>query len=314
MKDILFLKPLFFEKIWGGNKLPEIYNFNYTNTEFPLGEIWGVSGHKNGISEILTSPFEGMSINNLINSEPDLFGNKTANGEFPLQIRIIDAKEELSIQVHPDDKYAMKNSNDNGKDECWYIMDAPENAEIVFGHTCKSREELAEAVEMGRLEEHFSYLPVKSGDFIHVPAGTLHALTRDIMAAEIATSSDTTYRFYDYNRKTSDGKKRELHLKESLDVVAVPSIYPVINTKTAYKANAVEMTLVDEECFTVKHIKTTKTAVIEKEFPYYACFVMAGEGTVNTVRVKKGDFFILTNNVKKIEINGKVEILAAYSK
>ena len=314
MKDILFLKPLFFEKIWGGNKLPEIYGFKYTSNEFPLGEIWGVSGHKNGISEVLNTIFEGMSINELINSEPELFGNKIANDEFPLQIRIIDAKEDLSIQVHPDDKYAMKNSNDNGKDECWYIMDAPADAGIVFGHTCKSREELAEAVEKGKLEEYISYVPVKSGDFIYVPAGTLHALTRDIMAVEIATCSDTTYRFYDYNRKTFDGKKRELHLKESLDVVAVPSIYPVINTKTAYKANAVEMTLVDEECFTVKHIKTTKTAVIEKEFPYYACFVMAGEGTVNTVRVKKGDFFILTNNVKKIEINGKVEILAAYSK
>ena len=193
-------------------------------------------------------------------------------------------------------------------------MDAPENAEIVFGHTCKSKEELAEAVEKDRLEEHLSCLPVKSGDFIHVPAGTLHALTHDIMAVEIATCSDTTYRFYDYNRKTSDGKKRELHLKESLDVVAVPGTYPVINTKTVYMANAMEMTVVDEECFTVKHIKTTKTAVIEKEFPYYACFVMAGEGTVNTAKVKKGDFFILTNNVKKFEINGKVEILAAYSK
>ncbi len=314
MKDILFLKPLFFEKIWGGNKLPEIYGFNYTNNEFPLGEIWGVSGHKNGVSEFLNPAFGGMSINDLISREPDLFGNKIANGEFPLQIRIIDAKEDLSIQVHPNDKYAVKNSDDNGKDECWYIMDALENAKIVFGHTCQSREELAKAVEAGRLEENLSYLPVKSGDFIHVPAGTLHALTRDIMAAEIATSSDTTYRFYDYNRKTSDGKKRELHLKESLDVVAIPSRYPVINTKTVYMANAVEITMVDEECFTVKHIKTVKTSVIEKEFSYYACFIMAGEGTINTVKVKKGDFFILTNNVKKIEINGKVEILAAYSK
>ena len=314
MKDILFLKPLFFEKIWGGNKLPEIYGFNYTNNEFPLGEIWGVSGHKNGVSEFLNPAFGGMSINDLISREPDLFGNKIANGEFPLQIRIIDAKEDLSIQVHPNDKYAVKNSDDNGKDECWYIMDALENAKIVFGHTCQSREELAKAVEAGRLEENLSYLPVKSGDFIHVPAGTLHALTRDIMAAEIATSSDTTYRFYDYNRKTSDGKKRELHLKESLDVVAIPSRYPVINTKTVYMANAVEITMVDEECFTVKHIKTVKTSVIEKEFSYYACFIMAGEGTINTVKVKKGDFFILTNNVKKIEINGKVEMLAAYSK
>ena len=314
MKDILFLKPLFFEKIWGGNKLPEIYGFNYINNGFLLGEIWGVSGHKNGISEILNPVFESMSINDLIDSEPDLFGNKIANGEFPLQIRVIDAKEDLSIQVHPDDRYAMKNSDDNGKDECWYIMDAPENAEIVFGHTCKSREELAETVEKGKLEEHISYLPVKSGDFIYVPAGTLHALTCDIMAVEIATCSDTTYRFYDYNRKTSDGKKRELHLEESLDVVTIPSRYPVISTKTAYMTNAMEMTLVEEECFTVKHIKTTKKSVIEKEFPYYACFVMTGEGTVNTIKVKKGDFFILTNNVKKIEINGKLEILAAYSK
>ena len=134
------------------------------------------------------------------------------------------------------------------------------------------------------------------------------------MAIEIATSSDTTYRFYDYNRKTSDGKKRELHLKESLDVVSIPCRYPVIDNKTAYMANAVEITLVDEECFTVGHIKTTKKSVIEKKFPYYACFVMSGVGTLNTVKIKKGDFFILTNNVEKLEIDGTLEILTAYSR
>jgi mannose-6-phosphate isomerase len=313
MADILFLKPLFFEKIWGGNKLQEIYGFEYINKEYPLGEIWGISGHKNGVSEILDSEFKDMSLNKLINNNPALFGSKIKSREFPLQIRLIDAKNDLSIQVHPDDEYAVKNSGDNGKDECWYIMDAPENAKIVFGHTCKNRVELAEAVEKGSMEEYLTYLPVKSGDFVYVPSGTLHALTHEIMAVEIATNSDTTYRFYDYNRKTPDGGKRELHLKESLDVVNIPSLYPVIYNKTAYMANAVEITLVKEKCFTVKHIKTTGKSVVPKEFPYYACFILSGEGILNTAKVKKGDFFILTDNVKELEITGMLEILTAYA-
>ena len=233
MKPIIFLHPVFKQMIWGGNRLAT--DFGYDIPGDNTGECWGISAHPNGDDSIANDCYAGMTLSQLWNEHPELFGNIEGD-RFPLLIKIIDAKDNLSIQVHPYDEYAAKNENGSlGKTECWYIIDCPDDAKLVVGHNAKTHEELSDMIHEGRWSEFIRYVPIKKGDFIQIDPGTVHAITSGCMILETQQNSDITYRVYDYDR-LSNGKPRDLHVKQSIDVITVPA-KPVEDSVISVKAD-----------------------------------------------------------------------------
>src|SRR5690554_5282338 len=211
MKDIVFLEPIFKSAIWGGEKLKSIFGYDIPNDH--TGECWAISAHKNGDCLIASGQYKGKTLSWLWDNHRELFGNIQGD-VFPLLIKIIDAKADLSIQVHPDDKYAMVNENGSlGKTECWYILDCDEDAKIVIGHNARNKDELKAMIKDNRWQELIKLKPIKKGDFFQINPGTVHAIKGGTVLLETQQSSDVTYRLYDYDR-LDNGKPRELHINK----------------------------------------------------------------------------------------------------
>lgn len=214
-KKILFFDVVLKERIWGGTDLQALYRQNIDKN---IGEAWILSGHHEGETKVSSGVFMGQKLNDLYLDHKELFG-ESYHPKFPLLIKIIDAKDDLSVQVHPDDDYAFKYHNDYGKNECWYILDAKEDAKIIYGHNATSREEFEEHINNNTWKDVLNEVKVQKGDFFFVPTGTVHAIGKGIKILEVQQSSDVTYRLYDYDRVDSEGKPRTLHIQESLDVI-----------------------------------------------------------------------------------------------
>ncbi|HBL2888767.1 TPA: class I mannose-6-phosphate isomerase, partial [Enterococcus faecium] len=248
MQEPMFLKPVFQEKIWGGSRLRSVFGFDIPNDK--IGEDWAISAHPHGVSVVENGEFKGKRLDELWSEHKELFGHPS-EPVFPLLIKILDAEDDLSVQVHPDDAYGMKHEGELGKTECWYIIDAEPGAEIIYGHHAKTREELAEMIKDGRWDGLLKKVPVKKGDFFYVPSGTIHAIGKGIMILETQQSSDTTYRVYDYDRKDAQGQTRELHIQQSIDVTTVPAKTPELQIKEVRKGNSSIVTYLETEFFNV---------------------------------------------------------------
>lgn len=311
--NLIFLKPYFREKIWGGNKL---------NTEFGLpipsettGEAWMASAHPNGLSTVIfPEEFKGLTLDILYEEYPEIFGPDNVQ-PFPLLVKIIDAKEDLSVQVHPDDDYAQEHEgpHEYGKNECWYILAAEEGAKIVYGHHAKTRDEFESYVGKGDFETLLREIPVQKGDFFDVPAGTIHAIGSGVMVLETQQSSDTTYRVYDYDRKEANGQGRTLHLEQSADVTLYPH-KDSIHTKRNRTFEEDTLTdLVSNDYFTVQKAVVTNQLSFETEETYYLVTVVDGEGSIHIFdhqyTLKKGDSFVIPYGKNKIELQGKIDLI-----
>lgn len=188
-------------------------------------EDWIVSAHSAGVSSINLPQKKGVIddgnpktlFDTFYKEHKELFG--IDDDTFPLLIKILTADDDLSIQVHPDDKYAKTHEDSLGKTECWYILDAQPGADIIVGQTAENKEKLQSYIESGKILDYLNIIPVKAGDFIFIPAGTVHAIRKNTKLLEIQQSSDVTYRLFDYNRTDDNGQERELHIKKSLDVI-----------------------------------------------------------------------------------------------
>ena len=215
--ELLFLEPVFKEAIWGGTKLRD--SFGYDIPSDTTGECWAISAHKNGDCKIAGGRYDGKYLSQLWEEEPELFGNYPGS-QFPLLIKIIDAKNDLSIQVHPDDAYASEHENGSlGKTECWYVLDCEPGAFLYYGFDHEiSKAEFEERIKNNTLTEVLNAVPVHKGDCFFIPSGTLHAIRKGIVVAEIQQNSNVTYRIYDYGRLGADGKPRQLHIPQALDV------------------------------------------------------------------------------------------------
>ena len=306
---ILFLNPVFTHNIWGGTRLRT--DFGYEVEGDDIGECWGVAAHQNGDDTIREGIYAGKKLSQLWKEEPGLFGNVDID-RFPLLIKIIDAKDDLSIQVHPNDEYAKVNENGSfGKTECWYIIDCPENASLVIGHNAKTKEELSDMIHQGRWKEFIREIPVKKGDFIQIDPGTVHAIKGGLMILETQQNSDITYRVYDYDR-LSNGKPRELHVEKSIDVITVPAKSVEDSVKSA--ANVEKNKL--NELYSCQYYKVFKIELdgkmeFEQEYPFLIMSVLEGDALLNGQRIKKGDHFILPNGYGKVELQGNLEIIAS---
>ncbi len=306
--QIIFLQPVFKQTIWGGTRLKE--QFSYQTASECIGECWGISAHPNGESIVGNGMYRGMTLSMLWKNHPELFGYDEAK-EFPLLVKIIDARSDLSIQVHPNDTYAMKYEHGAyGKTECWYILDCPENATLVIGHHAKNKEELEKMIREERWEELICEVPVKKGDFIQIDPGTIHAIKGGLLLLETQQNSDITYRLYDYGR-LENGKLRELHIEKSIDVITYPEEtkkdHEILHTAD-WELNGLHL-LYRCDYYVIYKMHVSGETRLEQKYPFLLGTVTYGEGRINEERVKKGDHFILPYGIGNVEVYGEMEVI-----
>ena len=308
-KGILFLNPVCTHNIWGGTKLRE--EFGYPVEGDDIGECWGISAHSNGDGSIRNGVYAGKKLSEVWEEHREVFGNLTYD-RFPLMAKIIDAREDLSIQVHPDDAYAEEHENGSfGKTECWYILDAPEGGTLVAGHNATTKEELASMIHEGRWDEFIREIPVKKGDFIQIDPGTVHAIKGGLLILETQQNSDITYRVYDYDR-LQNGKPRELHVEKSIDVITVPAKPVADSVKSALDLPKNQL----NELYSCKYYDIFKLDVDGKaefvqQYPFLMMSVVEGDGIVDSQPVKKGDHFILPYEYGEVKMQGNMSIIAS---
>lgn len=232
-------------------------------------------------------------------------------------IKILDANDDLSVQVHPDDSYANEHEGEGelGKTECWYIISAEPGASIVYGHHAHSREEFEAMVEAGNWDGLLRRIEVKSGDFFYVPHGTIHAIGAGIVILETQQNSDTTYRVYDYDRRDNKGNLRDLHIAQSADVTHFPH-QDADTTVTIQKDHqSAETHLLSNEFFSVYKWQTAGKLTIDLAKDYYLATVVDGSGELiidgQDYSLNLADSFILPHGVDKIELSGTMTIIAS---
>ena len=308
-KEILFLEPVCTHNIWGGTRLRE--EFGYAVEGDDIGECWGISAHPNGDGTIKNGAFAGMKLSQVWDGHKEVFGNLTYD-RFPLLTKIIDARDDLSIQVHPDDAYAKEHENGSyGKTECWYIMDAPEHASLVIGHNAKTKEELKSMIKEGRWNDFIREIPVKKGDFIQIDPGTVHAIKGGLLILETQQNSDITYRVYDYDR-LSDGKPRELHVEKSIDVITVPAkpVEESVRSVLDLPKNTLNE-LYACDYYHIFKLDVEGEAAFEQSYPFLLGSVLEGDGIINGNPVGKGDHFILPNGFGRVECTGTMSLIVS---
>lgn len=310
----LFLKPLFMDRIWGGTKLKD--EFGYEIPSENTGECWAISSHENGDCEVLNGEYKGYKLSQLWNEHRDLFGNIKGD-KFPLLTKILDANDNLSVQVHPNDNYANINENGElGKTECWYIIDCDEDAEIVFGHNAKSKEELEKMIKNNKWDNLLRKVKIKKGDFFYVPSGTIHALCKGTLVLETQQNSDTTYRVYDYDRVDNNGNKRELHIGKSIDVSTVPHKDESCNFDVKEDENYKLTKFIANDLFSVYKLDTFGKFNFNQDTPFTIFSVLDGNGKMvcsnNEYILNKGDNFILPSSNNTFEIDGNMEMIYSH--
>ena len=311
-RPILFLEPVFREMIWGGKRLRSLFGYDIPGDD--TGECWAIGAHPNGDCVVKEGLFKGKHLSRLWKENPYLFGNEEGD-RFPLLIKIIDAKDNLSIQVHPDDAYAQAHENGSlGKTECWYILDCPEGAELVIGHNAKTKEELTEMISDGKWDEFIRRVPVKKGDFIQINPGTVHAITSGCLILETQQNSDITYRVYDYDR-LQNGKPRQLHVQQSIDVINVPAASAGDSVKYVGDLPKDQLNeLIHCSYYTVWKLDVTKPVSVEQTHPFMNVSVIEGEGLVNGQMIRKGDHFILPAGIGTVDFQGDMSLILSSTK
>lgn len=315
-------KKCFVDKVWGGRAFEDVLGMNLPEGK-QIGESWEVSSHQNGMSIIENGEFAGISLEELVAKfGASLLGQEIIerfSGKFPLLIKYLDVNDRLSVQVHPSDEYALKVEGEFGKSECWYIIDASEDAKLILGLKGEmTRETFLEKSKNKDFKDMFNEVPVKKGDFINITPGVVHAsLEGSVLLCETQQNSDTTYRIYDFDRLV-DGKPRELHLEKAADVINFGEI-PVV-TKDAERQNIRLRNGVKQELVRCKYFNVDKILIngifhdeINENFKVYS--ILEGNGFIIHEGIKypaqKGDTYFIPANLDT-EIDGDMEILKSF--
>ena len=309
---ILKLKPVFKDYIWGGTKLRDEYGFKSDLEK--LAEGWMLSCHKDGENIIENGDFENKTLTEVVKSNPDFLGENGKKFEyFPILIKLIDAKNDLSVQVHPDNDYAMRVEKEYGKTECWYVLDCDDDAELIYGFNKSiTSEEFKEKIADNTFLETVNKVKVKKGDLFFIEAGTLHAIGKGILLAEIQQNSNTTYRVYDYGRLGADGKPRELHVEKAIDVTncTPPTRSTNPEGKLVVEDEYSAQLLTKCDLFNVEKIsvKTTYTSVVDEK-SFVSVLVTDGDATIDDIEIKKGDSLFIPANYGNFTVTGKSELI-----
>ena len=314
--EIMKLLPAGKDYLWGGTRLREEYG-KKINLE-PLAETWECSVHPDGLSIVANGQYVGKTLADVLHMHPEYLGYKTKGKEFPILVKFIDAKKDLSIQVHPSDEYAKIHENQNGKTEMWYVMDTAENASLIYGFEHPvTKEQLYKAIKDGTLGKHLHKVHIKKGDVYFVPAGMVHGIGAGTLIAEIQESSNVTYRVYDYDRVDKNGDKRELHFEKATEVMNM-SVAPDISQKPklihCYPGSSRQI-LSRCKYFVVEKIVVQygcSFSVLETSFQVLLC--LSGEGGIESgsnrpVRFAKGDCLFLPSGIGRCYLTGETELL-----
>lgn len=307
MGHLLKINPVFKEMIWGGRKLKDIYDFDIPSDH--TGECWAISAHQNGDCTIVDSEFAGKKLSQLWDEHRELFGNIEGD-QFPLLVKIIDACNDLSVQVHPNDEYAKSHEDSLGKTECWYVLGTEEKTKMVMGHHAKTKEEFVKAIKNDDYDNLLNKFTIKEGDFFYIPAGTIHAICSGSLIYEAQQSSDITYRVYDYHRQDAKGQERQLHIQQSIDVTQIPYV-PFNNESqtTVEIENGVVTKLISSAFFTVNKYDLTGKNTLINDKPFQLVTVIKGHGLINGNNAKMGDSFIVCADLHKVEYDGKMSVI-----
>ncbi|MCR5606793.1 MAG: class I mannose-6-phosphate isomerase [Treponema sp.] len=306
--NIFKLKPACKDYLWGGHRLVEEFGIKYEGDV--CAEAWVLSCHKDGESIITSGIHKNRTLSELIASEKDkiLGTNCSKFEEFPILIKLIDAKKPLSIQVHPDDEYAREHENQYGKTEMWYILGAEEGAFLYQGFEKEiTKEEFEKRIKENTLEEVLHKVYVKKGDVIFIAPGTLHAIGAGIILAEIQQSSNVTYRIYDYGRLGADGRPRQLHIKQSIDVTKLEK--PAPYTCDGEHLAKCKYFCVDQ--FSIKVDAPLNAVADEKSF--VSVLVVDGNCMISSeseeITARKGESVFISAGTGKYTISGQAEIV-----
>ncbi len=301
-KYCMKLTPAVKDYLWGGTRLRE---YNVQSDLDPLAEAWVLSCHKDGQSVVANGEYKGKTLSEVCEDKSMLGENPCKFDNFPVLIKLIDAKQNLSIQVHPSDDYALTHEGEYGKTEMWYVVDCEEGAYLYYGFkSAISKDEFKERIENNTLTDVLGKVEVKKGDCFFIKAGTLHAIGAGILIAEVQQNSNTTYRVYDYGRLGADGKPRDLHIEKALDVteLAIPT-EPVINLKESGLLSKCDYFKTDLLCLDGQEwIK-----VCDKSFVSVLC--VDGCGTIDGNDFSKGDSFFLPAGLGEVALTGQAKLV-----
>lgn len=318
----LKFKTIFKDKLWGGQKIKTILGKDFGGLP-NCGETWELSGVKGNISEVSNGALKGKLLTDIIDdSTKELLGERIQSqygNEFPLLIKFIDANQDLSIQVHPDDELAQKRHNSFGKTEMWYIMQADEGSSLISGFSQQvDRDSYQKAFSEGKLEEILNREEVTAGDVFFLPAGRVHTIGKGLLLAEIQQTSDVTYRIYDFDRVDVQGNKRELHVQEALDAIDYKKYD---HYKTPYIDKRDErVSLVSCPYFTTNKLHLTKDFKIDHSgldcFKIYICLegTAALRSEVGAESLSLGDVVLVPASMEQytIETSQGAMLLESY--
>lgn len=317
------LEPVGKDYLWGGNRLKNEFSKSINLT--PLAETWECSTHKDGLSRAASGKFKGKYLKDILISHPEYLGAYANDeGELPILIKFIDAYQNLSVQVHPDDEYADTYENGQlGKSEMWYVLDAAPDAELIYGfYHDITKKQLKDSLESGTVEKYLQKVKINKNDTFFIEAGTVHAICKGSLIAEIQENSNLTYRLFDYNRTDKNGKKRELHIDKALDVVNLKSSanprQPMRTLKyrrgeateliSRCKYFQVHRCLLNTEC--TRKLVSFKAA--ENSFKVILCIDGCGVLFMNngeSLNFFKGDCIFVPANSSDMKIHGKGQLL-----
>lgn len=313
----LIFQPILQDRIWGGTKLESLGKSDLPSNT--TGESWELSAVEGHVSVVTNGDYAGQPITGLLQNFPkEILGKKVYSkfgNQFPLLFKFLDAKEDLSIQVHPNDELAKKRHNSFGKTEMWYVMNAEPGSGLIVGFKEKSSpEDYLQHLEDKNLVEILNQAEAKEGDVHFLETGTIHAIRGGILIAEIQQTSDITYRVYDWDRTDANGKSRELHIDQALDAIN----YNATDTRRQYAKTVNEQNLViDCPYFTTNFLPLDGAVIMSKDgnsFTVYICtdgaFNM--ECTDNIYEFKKGDTVLIPAALQDFKLSGKATLLEIY--
>lgn len=307
-------QPIPTPRIWGGHQMKSWFGMQHI--EEPIGEYWLISGHPSATSVVANGPLEGMSLAELTDKYPEAFLGNALQSRFPLLVKVIEASADLSVQVHPDDTYAREHEGDFGKTEAWYVLEAPADGKVVYGHSFPDKAAYFDAVERGEVPKYIKHEEIRPGHMVYVPARTLHALLAGTAVIEVQQTSDVTYRVYDWDRVDDTGNPRQLHVEQAANVIDYDGGFTPRHAPAPLRSvsGVVHERLIQSPYFTVDRISMepgSRFSLAPADGPDIMIgvngsgFVLWDEGTE---RVRRGDSLLIPATLTEYELSAETDL------
>lgn len=310
MKKIVKIMPFYEPRMWGGGKRL-IEDFHYESDVAPLGEVYNVVALENHADCLV--PEMNMTLSQLYKEKADWFHCDC--DELPVRVNILDPMADLSVQIHPDDEFAKTYNGGRGKPEAWVILDTEEDGYIQFGHHAKTKEEFIEMTQKGEWKKLLKYLKAVKDGFIDIPSGTLHAIGKQVLTYNISRNADCTLRLYDYDRiDPATNKTREIQPEAVFDNVNIPDTSTEFVLYPSVHELGIDVTRYFDQpgLYTLMRLQVSKEGIFRHDrFAFYTC--VDGEGTINNVKIRKGETVLVPDGIGNLIIKGKLDLfLASY--